>query len=1139
MKTNSRFLTTMRRLSPLLFGVCLLSSAQAQTVSQWSTFAGTDGGYGNADGTGSVARFANPDGVAVDGSGNVYVADTGNSTIRRITSAGVVTTLAGTPGVSGSADGTGSAARFSGPQNVAVDGGGNVYVGDTFNQTIRKITPAGVVTTLAGSPGVAGHVDGTGSIAQFNYPSGIAVDGSGNVYVTEIYGTTVRKITSAGVVTTLAGGLAGLGQVDGTGSAARFTSLQGVAVDGSGNVYVADDASPSEENFCSTIRKITPAGVVTTLAGSSTQGGSVDGTGSAARFYSLHGVAVDGSGNVYAADIWGDNIRKITPAGVVTTFAGSLGRGSADGTGSAAGFWGPQGVAVDGNGNLYVGDTFNNTIRQITSAGVVTTLAGSSTQGWTDGTGGDARFISPNGMALDGIGNLYVADDCTIRKITSAGVVTTLAGSPGIIGSADGTGSDARFTVPKGVAVDGSGNVYVADSWNQTIRKITSAGVVTTLAGSPGVSGFADGTGSGARFSYPSGLAADGSGNVYVADSQNKTIRKITSAGVVTTLAGTPGALGTANGTGSAARFIAPSGIAVDGSGNVYVADRSTIRKITPAGVVTNLAGTPMVSGSADGNGGAAQFSHPNGIAVDGSGVVYVLDFSNNPTIRTITPAGVVNTFGPSSPSSEVPHGGLGIVVDGSSGNIYVADYEYSRISVGTILPTPTLTTQAATGISTSVSTAHGIVNPNGSATTVSFDYGTSPTLVGASSTSGTAIGSGTVALAVTGVASGLSPSTKYYFRAKATTADITRVGSILFFTTASSALVPIIAPGLTQSISDSGAAVSATVNPKGAATTVSFDYGLTTGYGTSTTSQDIGSGIVAVYASGSLTGLTPGTLYHYRVVSVSALGTFYGPDQTFTTQLEAGLFVVAAKNDIAFGIPNARFNAFGNPAINEQGHSAFQATVSAIPGTVVSVSAANNSGIWAEIGSSESALMVRTGTPAPGIASGIFATLSDPVFNNNDGIAFYGTVKTGTGGIVTANAGGIWAITSGTVNLVARAQSQAPGCAVGVTFTTFSQFVLPDQGGVVVLANLGGGAVTANNQGIWAVDTNGVLQLIVRKGDTQQINGASKVVSSLLIFAKTTASIGQSRSFNGPGDLMFKATFTDGSQAIEKVVFP
>ena len=626
-------------------------------------FAGVPSGEGCADGTGAAARFRHPSGVTVDASGNLFVADNYNNTIRKITPAGVVTTLAGAADLWGSADGIGAAASFYYPSGVAVDASGNVFVADTQNNTVRKITPAGVVITLAGTAGSNGNVDGAGADARFNYPRGVAVDGAGNVFVAE--GGTIRKITPAGVVTTLAG-------------TEDWSPGESVAVDASGNVFACGDSS---------ILKITPAGIVTTLAGTANSPGSADGTGADARFKDPKGVTVDGAGNVFVADSGNHTIRKITPAGVVTTLAGTANSsGSADGTGVNAQFNNPTGVAVDGSGNAFVADSDNNTIRKITPAGVVTTLAGTAaSRGRTDGTGADARFYSPAGVAVDGTGNVFVADSeyFTIRKITPAGVVTTLAGTARAIGSPDGTGPAARFNTPKGLAADEAGNVFVADSGNNKIRMITPAGVVTTLAGAAGTPGSADGTGSAARFNSPTGVAVDKDGNVFAADTGNNTIRKITPAGVVTTLAGTSGSLGSADGTGAAAHFNGPQGVAVDKAGDVYVADSGnhTIRKITPAGVVTTLAGTAGSDGSADGTGGAARFSHPTGVAVDGSDNIYVSDGFNY-AIRKITPHGVVSTIVgvvPPPPLGNVP-GPLpasigwpsGVAVDPSSGSIYI-----------------------------------------------------------------------------------------------------------------------------------------------------------------------------------------------------------------------------------------------------------------------------------------------------------------------------------------------------------------------------------------------------------------------------------------------------------------------------------
>jgi prepilin-type N-terminal cleavage/methylation domain-containing protein len=320
----------------------------------------------------------------------------------------VVSTLAGS-GTGGFADGTGAAAQVNTPAGIAVDTSGTVYVADFYNHRIRKISPTGVVSTLAGS-GTAGSSDGTGTAAQFNYPYGVAVDSSGSVYVADIFNHRIRKISPTGVVSTLAGSTFGF--ADGTGAAAQFFQPAGVAVDNSGTVYVADASN-------NRIRKISPAGVVSTLAGSGTAG-FADGTGAAAQFYGPTSVAVDASGTVYVADGSNNRIRKISPTGVVSTLAGSGTNGFADSTGSAAQFNYPASVAVDASGTVYVADSSNHRIRKISPTGVVSTLAGSGTAGFADGTGAAAQFSSPNGVAVDSSGTLYIADayNHRIRKIT-------------------------------------------------------------------------------------------------------------------------------------------------------------------------------------------------------------------------------------------------------------------------------------------------------------------------------------------------------------------------------------------------------------------------------------------------------------------------------------------------------------------------------------------------------------------------------------------------------------------------------------------------------------------------------------------------------------------------------------------------
>jgi len=680
----------------LLAGV---PSAQSQTLT-FSTVAGY-AGQGSADGTGSNARFSNPFGTAVDSTGNVYVADTANHTIRQITPGGVASTLAGSAGLSGSADGTGSAARFNQPQGVVVDGAGNVYVADSGNHTIRKITPGGAVTTLAGLAGSSGSANGLGSSARFYQPEGVALDNATNVYVADTWNHTIRVISPAGQVGTLAGSAGNFGSADGTGGSAQFYQPQGVAVDSAGNVYVADTANQ-------TIRKIVSGGTVSTLAGLAGNYGSTDGTGTGARFYGPSGVAVDGLGNVYVADYFNQTIRKVTGAGAVSTLAGSVGKfGTADGTNSTARFWGPAGVAVSGTSTvtIYVADSANGTIRTLTPSGanwVSATLAGSPSTGSADAAGSAARFYWPAAAALDSADNVYVADtqNGAIRKLTTAGGVSTLAGLAGNYGSADGLGTNARFYGPQGIALDNGGNVYVADTVNATIRKVTAEGVVTTLAGLAETPGVANGMGSAARFNEPQGLAVDAGGNVYVADTWNHTIRKVTAAGIVSTLAGMPGTPGSSDGTGSnvgtnTARFNGPAAVAVDGAGNVYVADyfNHTIRRVTAAGVVSTLAGLPGVWGYADGTNQAARFYEPAGLAVDSATNVYVAD-SGNHAVRKVAPvgtnwvvstvAGVADVSGSSdgtATNTQFNYPG-GLAVD-FAGLLYVADTGNNAVRLG------------------------------------------------------------------------------------------------------------------------------------------------------------------------------------------------------------------------------------------------------------------------------------------------------------------------------------------------------------------------------------------------------------------------------------------------------------------------
>ena len=329
-------------------------------------------------------------------------------------------------------------------------------------------------------------------------------------------------IAVVSTVSTLAGS-ATAGSGNGTGAAASFSNPYALAVDGAGTVFVAD-----KDNHL--IRQVTAAGVVTTLAGSTN--GFADGAGAAAKFFVPLGIALDVAGTLYVADGGNQRIRKVTPAGVVTTLAGSGSPAFADGTGAAASFFGPCGLAVDPTGNVFVADQTNHRLRLVTPAGVVSTIAGSGTATFADGTGSAASFNYLAGIAVDG-GDVWVADESNnrIRKVTATGAVSTLAGSATPNPLTDGIGAAATFNHPQGIALDKSLNAYVADTNHSVIRVVSASGVVTTLAGT-GTASFADGAAAMAGFSGPGGIAVDAARNVYVADSGNNRIRKITSVGL-------------------------------------------------------------------------------------------------------------------------------------------------------------------------------------------------------------------------------------------------------------------------------------------------------------------------------------------------------------------------------------------------------------------------------------------------------------------------------------------------------------------------------------------------------------------------------------------------------------------------------
>ncbi|WP_306599615.1 hypothetical protein [Geothrix sp. 21YS21S-2] len=634
--------------------------------------AGFPSGYGNGDGAARFARFRNPRGLAMDAAGNNYVADTLNHTIRKVAADGTVTTVAGNPGVPGSADGQGREARFNTPVGLALDASGNIYVADFGNATIRKVAVDGTVSTLAGVPGTQGSTDGTNGDVLFREPYGIAVSPDGTqVFVSDRSSRTIRAFNPgmAPLVTMTIAGQDGVPAfMDGPGATARFRQPGGLALGGNGSLYVTDTTS-------SVIRKLTPQAdgtyFVSTVAGrdlARTLNGVTDGDGlTVATFTNPIQIAVDSANNLYVTDLAHKSVRKLTqtPNGyLVSTLAGDTSAmGTLDGHPlTQARFTQPGGLAVDATGTVFLADgqagvngPFGNAIRAIPAASNTYTVAGTlPSAGAVNGVGTGAKFREPRGSVSDAAGVAYVCDtqNHAIRRISPDGTVTLLAGN-GTPGAVDATGTGARFNQPYAIAIDSAGVLFVADMMNHAIRRVAQDGVVTTVAGDvtqPG--GFADGLGTAARFNRPSGIAVDGAGNLYVADRDNHVIRKIDPTGQVTTLAGDPLRADSLDGPAGQGTLTAPFGIALDGAGSLLVSDfgSHTIRKVNLAtGALSTLAGDagapgfPTDPGYVDANGSLARFNKPASLAVDSDGNAYVADF-NNEALRMIAPDGTVTT---------------------------------------------------------------------------------------------------------------------------------------------------------------------------------------------------------------------------------------------------------------------------------------------------------------------------------------------------------------------------------------------------------------------------------------------------------------------------------------------------------------
>jgi uncharacterized protein (TIGR03437 family) len=670
-------------------------------------------GFSGDNGPALNAQMNSPFAVAVDTAGNLYVADTGNSRIRKIAVGGTITTVAGNGTAGRSGDGgPATSAELHYPYGVAVDSAGNLFIPDTYNNSVRKVDNSGTIFTVAGSgsQGYSGD-GGAATSAQLWYPSAVAADSAGNLYIADTGNNRIRKVSSGLTIATVAGtGVHGYSGDGGAATSAQLYEPYGIAVDAAGNLYIADT-----ENY--RIRKVNSSGTIATVAGTGTEGYSGDGGAAAiAQLYLPFGVVVDSTGNLYILDDNSYVVRTISAGGIIATVAGGGARGAGDGGPCTLGqLSDPYGVARDSAGNTYIADEADNRVRRIAPNGVISTVAGTGVKGYSgdNGAASSAQLNYPAAVTADTAGNLYIADtgNHRIRKVSASGIITTIAGNGSGGYSGDGAAATgAQLYYPEGVALDAAGNLYIADNHNHRIRQVNPSGTISTVAGT-GSQGYAGdgGAATSAKLNEPIGLWVDAAGNLYIADTGNGRIRRVDPSGKIATVAGGGTSSPRDGSAATAVSLLGPYGVSMDAAGNLYIGEASAnrVRVVSPSGIIATIAGNGSSGYSGDGGpAGSAALWYPTSVFADPSGAVYVAD-SNNMAVRLLSLAGAQSLLTiQSSHSGDFTQGQTGATYTLTVANAMSAGATSGMVTVTELLPAGlTLVSMAGSGWSCTAST--------------------------------------------------------------------------------------------------------------------------------------------------------------------------------------------------------------------------------------------------------------------------------------------------------------------------------------------------------------------------------------------------------------------------------------------------